>query len=231
MQRIYEDGTYLQHNPSWHEEDSWWKAQKIKKIIQRNHLSPTTICEVGCGAGEILNQLLEQLSGDIEYVGYEVSPQAFELCRTKLKNRLTFVFRNLLEENERFFDLVLAIDVFEHVDDYLGFLRKLKTKGQYTIFHIPLDVSVQTVLRGWPLIWNRQHLGHLHYFTKDTALAALRDTGYEVIDHFYTSWALELPNRAWRRRLLRIPRKSMFMLSEDLAVRLFGGYSLMVLTK
>jgi hypothetical protein len=62
-------------------------------------------------------------------------------------------------------------------------------------------------------------------------LATLRDTGSEVIDHFYTSWALELPNRTWQRNLLRIPRKSVSLLSEDLAVRLFGGYSLMVLTR
>ena len=53
----YNDGGYLSENPDWHVGDSPWKAQQIHKIIDRNKLSPRTICEVGCGAGEILRQL------------------------------------------------------------------------------------------------------------------------------------------------------------------------------
>lgn len=54
MVQIYDDGTYLTNNPTWHEEDSAWKSQQIMKIIDKNTLSFNTICEVGCGAGEIL---------------------------------------------------------------------------------------------------------------------------------------------------------------------------------
>ena len=79
----------------------------------------------------------------------------------------------------------MAIDVFEHVEDYFGFLRKLREKAEYKIFHIPLDLSVQTVLRSSPIIKGRKSVGHIHYFTKETALETLKDTGYEIIDYFY----------------------------------------------
>jgi 2-polyprenyl-3-methyl-5-hydroxy-6-metoxy-1,4-benzoquinol methylase len=67
----------------------------------------------------------------VAFSGYEVSPQAFEICSKKEKSNLLFVFGDLLNEEKAYFDVVLAIDVFEHVEDYLGFVRGLRTKGRY----------------------------------------------------------------------------------------------------
>ena len=231
MNNIYKDGTYLKRNISWHEEDSPWKAKQIKRIINKNGLSLSTICEVGCGAGEILVQLSKLLGEDKEYFGYEISPQAFEICSKKKGNNISFFNGDLLEENNTQFDVVLAIDVLEHVEDYFGFLRALKSKGIYKIFHIPLDLSVQTILRSSPIIKGRQLVGHIHYFTKETALATLEDAGYEMIDFFYTGASLHLPNRGWKANLLKIPRKLMFSINKDMIVRILGGYSLLVLAK
>jgi hypothetical protein len=109
-------------------------------------------------------------------------------------------------------------------------LRSLRGKGTYKVFHIPLDLSVQTVLRSSPIMKQRSLVGHIHYFTKETALAALKDTGYEIIDHFYTNNS-ELPNRGWKTRVIKLPRKFLFSSDEDLTVRVLGGFSLMVLAK
>jgi hypothetical protein len=136
-----------------------------------------------------------------------------------------------LEEDDAYFDIVMAIDVFEHVEDYFGFLRKLKPKGDYKIFHIPLDLSVQKVLRSWPIIKARKNLGHIHYFTKETALETLIDTGYEIVDYFYTAGSLVSPNQKWRARLMTAPRKFAYSLNKELTVRILGGYSLLVLAK
>ena len=71
MSNIYKDRTYLNNNASWHEEDSQWKASQIEKIIKLNSLFPKKICEVGCGAGEIL-ACLQKHNNDIVYYGYEI---------------------------------------------------------------------------------------------------------------------------------------------------------------
>lgn len=231
MSEIYEDGTYLDNNPSWHEEDSPWKAIQISKMLERNGLAPKRICEIGCGAGEILNQLSARYTDQEKFFGYEISPQAYRLCSQKANDRLTFRLEDLLGENTEHFDIVMAIDVFEHVEDYFGFLRRLRDKATYKLFHIPLDLSVQGVLRASPIMNSRKIVGHIHYFTKEIALESLKDTGYELVDHFYTGGGLELPNRGWKARLAKLPRKLAFMVNEDIAVRLLGGYSLMVLAK
>ena len=230
MAQIYDDGTYLDNNPTWHEEDSPWKAEWIKTIIENNKLDPQRICEIGCGAGEILKLLSDSYS-DKEFFGYEISPQAYEIARTKEKENLSFKLQDLLEDNQETFDIAMAIDVFEHVEDYFGFLRKLKEKAEYKIYHIPLDLSVQNVLRSHPIIDGRKTVGHIHYFTKETALESLKDTGHEIIDYFYTPGTLVLPNQSWKSKLAKLPRKLAFAINQDLAVRVLGGYSLLVLTK
>ena len=227
---IYTSGEYLENNPSWHVEDSPWKAGQILELIRRNNLKPRSICEVGCGAGEILRQLQQQLP-KVTFSGYEISPQAYKLCQQRKNSGIRFYLKNLLEDGRAFFDVVLAIDVIEHVDDYLGFLRALRGKGKYKIFHIPLDLSVQTVWREKPISKLRRTVGHLHYFTKETALAALSDNGYKIVDYFYTSAAVDLPARSFISWLGKLPRKIMFKLNPDLTARLLGRYSLMVLTK
>ncbi|HZP07725.1 class I SAM-dependent methyltransferase [Methyloceanibacter sp.] len=227
---IYSDGTYLAEHRSWHQEDSPWKAKHVMAMLERNKVAFESLCEVGCGAGEILNVLARAFPGKRLY-GYEISPQAFALSRSKERPGLSFRLGDLLAESGESYDVLLAIDVFEHVEDYLGFLKKLKAKAAYKLFHIPLDLSVQSVLRARPILKLRNDVGHLHYFTKETALATLHYAGYDIVDVSYTATAVDLPNRGWKADLMRLPRRALFALSPDWAARLFGGYSLMVLAK
>lgn len=227
---IYETGEYVERNPTYHVEDSSWKAGHVLRLIQKNSLQPRTVCEIGCGAGEILNQLQSQLPADTEFFGYDISPQAVELCRQRENERLHFHCEDLITADTPSFDLLLCIDVFEHVQDYIGFLRDLRRKAHYKIFHIPLDMSAQWVLRGRPILREREQAGHLHYFMKDTALGALRDAGYEVLDWTYTPGAIDNP-RSIKARLARWPRRLMMSVSRDFTVRLLGGYSLLVLAE
>ena len=53
----YYENDYIKYNSTWHSEDSYFKFLQIKKIINKNNLKFSTFCEVGCGAGKILNYL------------------------------------------------------------------------------------------------------------------------------------------------------------------------------
>lgn len=228
---MYQSGEYLEKNPHWHAADSAWKAVQILKMIRRHGLKPAAICEVGCGAGEILNSLHAQMPGT-NFFGYEVSPQAFEICSAKSKERLQFTLGDLLE-TDKHFDLLLCIDVFEHVPNYLSFLDELRKHAAHFIFHIPLDLSVLSLLRPNRLMKTREGVGHIHMFTAEMALAVLNDTGYEVIDSFFTAGGLELEKNQRRLRtvLANLPRRVLGKINPRLAARILGGYSLLVLAK
>ena len=226
---LYISGEYLDRNPTWHVEDSAWKARQILRMLQRHNLHPQTICEVGCGAGEVLRQLQEGMDPSCEFQGYEISPQAFRLCQQRANERLHFQLQDFVQEPEPHFDLLLLLDVIEHLEDYLTFLKKVRQRSQYKMLHIPLDLCVQTVLRPAKLAALRNTMGHLHYFTRETALRSLQDSGYQILDHFLTAGALEVTKKPLKTRVTNVPRRVVSMVYKNLAARLFGGFSLLVL--
>ena len=92
-------------------------------------------------------------------------------------------------------------------------------------------MSVQKVLRKDVLMHARQKVGHLHYFTRETALDTLKDAGYEIIDSFYTPWGFEMQQKTLLKKLFQLPLKIFYSINADLAVKVMGGSSLIVLTK
>ena len=87
---------------------------------------------------------------------------------------------------------MLIMDVIEHVPDPIGFLAGLRFKADMTFVHIPLDLSAQSVIRPTKLMSVRAKVGHIHYFTLETALATLTDAGYTVRGHVLTR-SFDLP--------------------------------------
>jgi ubiquinone/menaquinone biosynthesis C-methylase UbiE len=227
---IYRDGEYLQKNPTWHVEESPFKAKYILRLLGENRISPTTVCEVGCGAGEVLRQLQLQMPTECDFWGYDISPQAFALSQSRANERLHFRQADLGRQEEVFYDLLLMLDVVEHLEDYFSFLRAMKRRATYKLVHFPLDISVQAVLRKNGMMKRREDHAHIHYFTKDLALAVLRDTGYQLVDYFYAPRSNEIGQHLIQK-IFSLPRKISFALHRDLAVRVLGGYSLMVLAK
>jgi SAM-dependent methyltransferase len=228
---IYRDGSYLKLNPSWHAEESPFKVRQTVKMLKRQNLSPRSICDVGCGVGVVLHELQQHLPPDCECWGYDVSPDAIAMCAGRVNKKLHFRNYDIRrDESDTFFDLLLMLDVFEHVEDYIGLVRAIRSKGKYKLFHIPLDLSVQAVTRRNGLLRRRDDHAHLHYFTKETALRTLTDVGYKLVDFFYTPRCIELGDR-FAQKIARPPRKLCFALAPDVTVRVLGGYSLMVLAE
>ncbi len=228
----YTHGRYLEANPGWHIEDSAWKAARILELMRTHALAPASVCEIGCGAGEVLLQLHDRLDPRTRFVGYDLSPQAIELARGRQRDRLRFAVGNPLEGSwDECHDLALAIDVVEHLEDPFSFLRALRGHADRTILHIPLDISVLSVLRPTWLLHMRHSVGHLHGFVRETALALVEDAGYEIVEDRFTDAAGQYPPSTVRRRALGRARDGVHRLSPVLASRLMGGYSLLVLAR
>ena len=228
---IYSSGAYMNRNATWHVEDSPWKALQVRTMLERRDLTPASICEIGCGAGEVLVQLGTSYP-QAALEGFEVSPQALAMARTRAREGLSFTGEDAFASG-RSFDLALALDVMEHVDDYIGFARRMKGVGRHQIFHIPLDMNALAVARAWPIRHARDKVGHLHYFSKDTALATLEHAGLEIVDWMFTATALETPGavRNAKAAALNLARRALYALRPAAAADLLGGYSLLVLTR
>jgi len=233
VEKRYIDGSYLAENPTWDREDAPWKAAIVKHILSDNQIKPSSICEVGCGSGDILIHLAKYLP-DTKMTGFDISPQAAEFWENDKhinSEGVNFCLGDFHAINKQKFDVLLMIDVFEHVRDPFSFLENSRRHATHFVFHIPLDLNTINVLRGYPLINARKKTGHLHYYTKDLALATLIETGYKILDWRYTGVSLNMPKRFLKTRLMSLPRRMAYAVNKDFGVRLFGGETLLVLAK
>ena len=223
----YLDGSYADSNPEFGDDSSTWKVENALKALEDWNIPHRKIAEVGCGGGAIIADLCERLKPE-SGVGYEPMPEAFAVAKKRSTDVLTFRHEAVTADVKDDFDVVLCFDVFEHVENPYEFIRALKGISKRFLFHIPLDMNAQMVFRKNPILKTRKQVGHLHYFSKDTALATLKDCGLKVEGHFYTCGADAGSHNSLGYRLAKLPRKVAFALQEDFAVRALGGYSLMV---
>ena len=230
MQDIYNDQTYLAHNPTWHEEDAPFKAGRIMRLLRRNAIALDTICEVGCGSGEILVQLAAQLPATTRFTGFDVSQDALAIARHKQTERIQFELDDITHRTVTpRFDLLLVIDVIEHLPNYFQFLEGIASTSRFTMFHIPLDMSVWTILREQMLIESKARVGHIHNFTEDFILSILADYGFRVVDKLYTEPLYK--RKSPKQQLTHFLREVLYRISPRFCTKTLGGYSLLVLTE
>lgn len=228
---LYTTDAYSRANPDWHEEDAPWKAAQIARLLADYRVAVSRIVDVGCGAGGVLAGLQRALPPQCTFAGYDVSPAAIARCQSKQNDRLSFINGDYLGLETEIADVLLAVDVIEHVEDYFGFLRALRGRARKFVFHIPLDLHLSSVARVRPLLLVRQKVGHIHYFLRETALATLADTGYRLIAERYTAGGVELQTGSSRTILLRLPRRVLSRVAPHVAARWLGGFSLLVLAE
>jgi len=226
--RKYASGDYLRANPSWDVEDSPWKAGKVVEILAGAGLNPSSICEVGCGAGGVLASLRDSCPG-VDLYGFDIAPDAAGFWEQPGMADIHFQLGDFFELNRRRYDLLLLLDVIEHVVDPWTFLEGLKAWSDHIILHIPLDLSAQNIFRERPILEARRQVGHIHYFTRNLALELLTEAGYRIEQCSYSGLAGSGPRHSWRSRLALLPRMLAYALNKDAGVRLLGGETLFVL--
>lgn len=206
------------------------KARQILGLLGDFRIAPGTICEIGCGAGELLLGLHAQLPETVTLHGYETSSRACSQWRGRLRPRLYFHLQDMLEEEGIRFDMVLALNSLRQAGDVRQFLARLHGRGRHVVLQIPLESSLRALLRrrlkpgaappDRPPAWSRAG-----------ALALIREAGFRVLDTRYSETGPG-PGRSGfiASRLRRVVRLA-HALYPDLSVRLFGGYSLLVLAR
>jgi SAM-dependent methyltransferase len=110
---------------NYSEENHWWFLARrgiifdlLKQCLPAD--PRPRIMDVGCGAGETLKQL-EELG---DPMGVDISPEAIRYCRERGCGDVQLVDGNILPSGDCEFDLVLSLDVIEHLEDDLGALRE-----------------------------------------------------------------------------------------------------------
>lgn len=224
----YRSGVYLDQNPTYHEADSPWKVARVQELLQANSFTPWDIHDVGCGSG-LVSEQMSRLYPKARTHGWDISRQAIARATARRVEGTNVEFRvGDFSSADVTADLVLCLDVFEHVDDYLGFLARVCERSHRVVFHIPLELSVFMALRPAKFLDIRAQVGHLHHFCIETARATLTDAGFRLLDEVVTPSSIALTTTR-NQRIARVPRSLLFRASPQLAAKTLGGCSLLVL--
>ena len=148
---IYTTGEYILNNPTLDIEDTPWKLEKIfpalDNFIQDDVAKEIKLLDVGGGAGLILKGVSDYLREEnIEVKKYALDLSMEMLQRQKDNNPdLEAVYKGNIERtpfNNKEFDLVLMVDVLEHVPDTSAALKELSRISKYVIFKVPLEDNI-----------------------------------------------------------------------------------------
>jgi len=227
---MYTNGEYLRRHPTWDGDDAVLKSAWIRDMIDQHRLPVNTIVEVGCGSGRILSELAVHYP-QANVTGYDISPDAIGMAQQYANSRVSFR-EAALPDSSVTADLLLLIDVLEHVPDYYGLLENIRSAARHFIFHVPLDLSCRSLMKPQLLLQEREHSGHIHYFSKEMVLWMLRDARYTVMDWRYTQPVCDLERpRGLSGRVKKAVRNLSFNLSKERAVKWWGGYSMLIAAK
>ena len=109
------------------EEDHWWfqgRRMILRSLLGRHRPASSgpasRLLDLGCGTGGILRDRTEGM----QCFGSDRSSLALEICRSKGFGRLVRADLVDVPFAADAFDLVLALDVIEHLEDDVGFLRQ-----------------------------------------------------------------------------------------------------------
>lgn len=185
-------------------EQHWWFAGRrdaVYDLIRQLKL-PTTaaILEIGCSGGPLMQRLRQQGYADV--TGIDVSAPAIELAQARGVPHVSVMDGANLEFADARFDLVIASDVLEHIEEEGRALREwvwvLRPGGQLLVF-VPAHAY----------LWSEHDVVNHHFrrYSRAGLLAALRGAGLRPRRSSFWNAAMFFPTATLRlgKRLLSGP--------------------------
>jgi SAM-dependent methyltransferase len=186
-----EHGTYVE---MYRQEDThWWfrgRRGVVWALLRGVALPPTPrVLDAGCGTGR--NILEFGVLGPV--TGVDASSEAIELCRRRGLEDVQVAGLESLPFETKEFDLILACDVLEHVEDDRNALREL---------HRVADNGAHLVVTGpaYRWLWSDHdvQLHHFRRYTRGELEEKLRTSGWKVLRGSYYNSVLLPPVAAVR---------------------------------
>lgn len=138
----------------------WWHVGRksiLKHLLSRLESKPRRILNVGCGTGG----LISLLEGFGEVTNVDPSKEAVSFCHRKGFANVIAISEKSLPFPDRSFDLIVATDVLEHINDDLAALhewRRVLSDGGALVMTVP----------AYQWLWS-SHDEALHHFRRYSA--------------------------------------------------------------
>jgi len=179
---LYNSDQYLQNYPTLFEEHTPWKITRIIPLLDTwaaalpPQSNPINILDVGGGAGLLLKSVAEHLQTNhcltVHKHALDLSPGMLEIQRRHNPDLHQALQGDITATAfpDKSIDLILMIDVLEHLENPAAALAELRRISRSVIFKVPLENHLVNNLsnllnRGRTRRAHRQNLGHINFYT------------------------------------------------------------------
>jgi len=178
--------------------DEWWwevgRRSLVKNLLHRYgvngadsaHANGTAprILEIGCGSGALLQDLQHYGST----YGLDVAASALANCRQRGLDCVSLADVTALPFADEQFNVVIAIDVLEHVEDDGAAIREINRvtkKGGKVILTVP----------AFQMLWSRRDVQCHHHrrYLRDDFRSKVQKNGFRVLKSTYINLPLFFP--------------------------------------
>jgi len=165
-----------------------YKASTLCALIDGP--APKRVIDFGCGLGSALHLVASAL-GATEAIGIDISRSMVEEAGRR-HPECTFICGGIEELESRRADLLVLLDVIEHVDDVVSLLRLARSGAVRVAIKAPLEKTAYTRLLTALRLKGAgsRHLateGHLHEFAERDVERLVAESGLRVVRSLVTA--------------------------------------------
>jgi SAM-dependent methyltransferase len=178
-QAFYDDVWY-----AWRDMQRYAPAPRyLRRMVMRelSRLEFGSVLDVGCGEGTLLKMIGEAYP-QVRLAGSELSQTALAYCREQLPRAHLFpldIVRGDVPEHT--YDLVVSVQVLEHLEDDLAALKQLKKMcARYVVISVP----------GGRLDEHGRRNGHYRHYTRAELVFKMEQAGFAVMRSFTCGWPI-----------------------------------------
>jgi SAM-dependent methyltransferase len=165
---------------------------QLSRVVRA--VAPRTVLDAGCGEGETLERLRELLPAAV--VGFDLNPASLAYTAQRFPDG-TFTVEDIyrLPYADRQFDLVLCLEVLEHLEQPADALKELaRVTRSSLVISVPDEPWFQlgNLARGKYLKRLGDHPEHIQHWNRRTLRPLLETVAPDVIIHGAFPWLIGL---------------------------------------